>query len=117
MQQTEKIESEERLASEYQTSDTSIGYPPGLTRERFISFARNTVNRGIMQKHETEKRTKPRNREKDKISIFTTRSYSNRNTATFANILFPNLVNNRNREKDEIDLSIRSVRSDTIQVN
>ena len=48
MQQTE---SEERLASKYQTSDTSIGYPPGLTRERFISFARNTVNREIMQKH------------------------------------------------------------------
>ena len=37
--------------SEYQTNDTSIGYPPGLTRERFISFARNTVNRGITQKH------------------------------------------------------------------
>jgi len=31
--------------------DTSIGYPPGLTRERFISFARNTINRGILQKH------------------------------------------------------------------
>ena len=84
LQQIKKTESEERLASEYQTSDTSIGYPPGLTRERFISFARNTVNRGIMQKHE--------NREKDKISIFTTRSYSNRNTATFANIIFPNPV-------------------------
>ena len=51
LQQTEKTESEERLASEYQTSDTSIGYPPGLTRERLISFAKNTVNRGIMQKH------------------------------------------------------------------
>ena len=62
-----------------------------------------------MQKHE--------NREKDKIRIFTTRSYSNRNTATFANILFPNLVYNRNRERDKIDLSIRSVRSDMIQVN
>ena len=37
--------------SEYQTSDTSIGNPPGLTGERFISFARNTVNRGILQKH------------------------------------------------------------------
>jgi len=31
--------------------DTFIGYPPGLTRERFISFARNTINRGILQKH------------------------------------------------------------------
>jgi hypothetical protein len=51
LQQTKKIESEERLASEYQTSDTSIGRPPGTTRERFISFARNTVNRGISQKH------------------------------------------------------------------
>ena len=51
MQQTEKTESEERLVSEYQTSDASIGYTPGLTGERFISFARNTINRGIMQKH------------------------------------------------------------------
>ena len=51
LQQTEKTESEERLTSEYQTSDASIVYPPGLTRERFISFARNTVNRGISQKH------------------------------------------------------------------
>jgi hypothetical protein len=32
---------------EYHTCDTSVGYPPGLTRERFISFARNTINRGI----------------------------------------------------------------------
>jgi hypothetical protein len=31
--------------------DTSIGYPPGLTRERFISFVRNTINCGILQKH------------------------------------------------------------------
>jgi hypothetical protein len=25
-------------------SDAYVGYPPGLTRERLISFARNTVN-------------------------------------------------------------------------
>jgi len=35
------------LSREYHTCDTSVGYPPGLTRERFISFARNTINRGI----------------------------------------------------------------------
>ena len=51
LQQTEKIESEERLTSEYQTSDNSIGRPPGTIREQFISFAKNTVNRGILQKH------------------------------------------------------------------
>ena len=49
--QTERVEPHQEMNSEYQTSDTSIGYPPGLTRERFISFARNTVNRGIQQKH------------------------------------------------------------------
>jgi hypothetical protein len=27
--------------------DASVGYPPGLTRKRLISFARNTVNRGF----------------------------------------------------------------------
>ena len=32
---------------EYHTCDTSVGYPPGLIGERFISFARNTINRGI----------------------------------------------------------------------
>jgi hypothetical protein len=31
--------------------DASVGYPPGLTRKRLISFARNTVNRGFSQKH------------------------------------------------------------------
>jgi hypothetical protein len=31
-------------------SDASVGYPPGLTRERLISFAKNTVNRGFSQK-------------------------------------------------------------------
>ena len=49
--QTERVEPHQGLNSEYQKYDTSIGYPPGLTRERFISFARNTVNRGIQQKH------------------------------------------------------------------
>ena len=31
--------------SEHQTSDASIGYPPGLTVERLISFARNNISR------------------------------------------------------------------------
>ena len=31
--------------AEHQTSDASIGYPPGLTGERLISFARNTISR------------------------------------------------------------------------
>jgi len=31
--------------SEHQTSDASTGYPPGLTGERLISFARNTISR------------------------------------------------------------------------
>jgi hypothetical protein len=41
---------ENPLVSEHQTSDASIGYPPGLTRERLIFFTRNTVNRGFSQK-------------------------------------------------------------------
>jgi hypothetical protein len=52
--QTERVEPHQgrnRLETEHQTSDASIGYPPGLTGERFISSARNTVNRGILQKH------------------------------------------------------------------
>ena len=49
--QTERVEPHQGLNSEYQKYDTSIGYPPGLTRERFLSFARNTGNRGIQQKH------------------------------------------------------------------
>jgi hypothetical protein len=32
-------------------SDASVGYPPGLIRERLISFARNIVNRDFSQKH------------------------------------------------------------------
>ena len=63
--QTERVElhhGRNRLVSEHQTSDASIGYPPGLTRERFISFARNTINRGILQKHYSRrKRRKPIN--------------------------------------------------------
>jgi hypothetical protein len=39
-----------RLVSEYHTCDTSVGYPPGLTRVRLISFTRNIVNRGFSQK-------------------------------------------------------------------
>ena len=35
------------VPAEHQTSDASIGYPPGLAREQFISFAKNTENRGI----------------------------------------------------------------------
>jgi hypothetical protein len=42
---------ENRLVSEHQTSDISVGYPPGLTIERLISIARNTVNRDFSQKH------------------------------------------------------------------
>ena len=32
------------VPSEHQTSDASTGHPPGLTGERFISFAKNTIN-------------------------------------------------------------------------
>ena len=63
--QTEREElHQEWHVSEYQKYDTSIGYLPGLTRERFISFARNTVNRGILQKHYSPDK-------KDEISLFT----------------------------------------------
>ena len=57
--QTERVEPHQgrsRLGTEHQTSDASIGYPPGLTGERFISSARNTVNRGILQKHYSPKK-------------------------------------------------------------
>jgi hypothetical protein len=30
--------------------DASVGYPPRLTRERFISFARNIIIRDFSQK-------------------------------------------------------------------
>ena len=52
--QTERVEPHQgrnRLGTEHQTSDASIGYPPGLTGERFISFARNTIKHGILQKY------------------------------------------------------------------
>jgi hypothetical protein len=49
-------------------SDASVGYPPGLTRERLISFARNIINNGFSSKHYSSK--------KDEIVLFTTRSYS-----------------------------------------
>ena len=43
--------------------DTSIGYPPGLTGERFISFARNTINREIRKNTIHGKKTKTRKHE------------------------------------------------------
>ena len=46
----EREERSEWVRLQYQTDGTSIGYPPGLTRERFISLARNIVNRGIFSK-------------------------------------------------------------------
>ena len=52
--QTERVEPHQgrnRLGTEHQTSDASIGYPPGLTGARFISFAINTINSSILQKH------------------------------------------------------------------
>jgi hypothetical protein len=60
---------ENRLVSEHQTSDASIGYSPGLIRERLIFFVRNTVKHGFSQKNINH-------REKDEIVLFTTRSYS-----------------------------------------
>jgi hypothetical protein len=72
----------------YHTCDTSVDYPPGLTKEQFISFVRNTVN---------------------EIVLFTMPSYSIsqrcRNTVTFAKTLFTDPVDSEttvNREREKI---------------
>ena len=69
----------------------SIGYPPGLTRERFISFARNTINRGILQKHYSwGKRQKPVN---TNFRLLSFTNKQNWNTVKFGKTLFTDLVN------------------------
>jgi hypothetical protein len=78
------------LVSEYHTCDTSVGYPPGLTRERLISFARNTENHGFSQKYYSPRKRRNSIIHDSQLFYFTQRC---RNIATFTNILFIDPVN------------------------
>ena len=69
--------------SEHQTSDASIGYPPGLTGERLISFAINSIS-CIFAKTLFTGGAKHYSLDLQFIS-FTNKQ--NRNTANFANTI------------------------------
>ena len=70
--------------SEHQTSDASIGYPPGLTRERFISFTRNTINRSF---HKNTIHGRRKNTIHDPLNILIHNKCKSRNTAISANTI------------------------------
>ena len=70
--------------SEHQTSDASIGYPLGLTGERFISFARNTINRGLRKNTIYGRR---KNTIHGPLNILIHNKYKSRNTAISANTI------------------------------
>jgi hypothetical protein len=74
---------EDQFISEHQTSDASIGYPPELTRERFISLVKNTINHGVLKKILSTRRRD--NIIHDSQLFYFTRC---RNTVNFIKILF-----------------------------
>ena len=70
-------------ASEHQTSNAPIGYPPALTRERYISFARNTINRTFAKTLFTGG---AKNYSLD-LQLISFTNKQNRNTVIFANTI------------------------------